>query len=436
MNRRHAFIFRGLVAAGIALTLFGAGLELLPGTSPGLGAPQLTVIVAGIALALGAIFWQSGRFRRRTGKSHRFNVALGLVICLATLVALELLLTAIALPTWFPRDVPERFLQPVPWWTCDAAGCHYVQEHALAACAVGELSGRRCVINAQGFHDTQDFVAAPELESAWRILVLGDSFAFGGSAEIGKSFVEAMEARFDQAIIWNTAIPGAGTNQAIASFQVYAPVMRPHLTLLAFYMNDFDDNMLPLDSYFMGVDAAGKQLSVRQYQADASGKPVLLNRQSDLFYRLHRVEPPANELHRVFGEARLGTLTLRFVDAVQQMISKADGSRMQRETAVTKDYLRQLRDLTTASGSDLLVLLIPRKEDVAAPGPRFLAALDIVHDLGIPTLNPIDDLVAALHYPQSADIHWNNAGHQQVAGVLINCMERYFGGAPLSTCAS
>ena len=51
--------------------------------------------------------------------------------------------------------------------------------------------------------------------------------------------------------------------------------MRPHLTLLAFYMNDFDDNMLPLDSYFMGVDAAGKQLSVRQYQADASGQACL-----------------------------------------------------------------------------------------------------------------------------------------------------------------
>ena len=433
---RRSLLFRFCIAIGLALTLFGAGLELLPGTSPGLGAPQLTLILGGIAIVAAAIVSRTGILRRSLSKSTPANLALAFGITLVTLLALELALSAINLPTWFPRDVPDTFLQPVPWWTCDAAGCHYVQEETRAACDRGELGGRRCLINAQGFHDTQDFAASPALDSARRILVLGDSFAFGGSAEIGNSFVETLEARFDSAIIWNTAIPGAGTNQAIASYQAFAPVMQPHLTLLAFYMNDFDDNMLPVDSYFMGVDSTGRQLSVRQYQVDAAGVAVLLDQQSDLYYRFHRVEPPDNAFHQALGETRLGTLLLRFVDAVEQMLGKVDGGPLRQQTAVTRDLLRQLRDLTAASGSELLTLLIPTKHDVAAPSPRFRAAVDLFAELGINALNPIDAMDAARDYPAGADIHWNNAGHQKAGAMLILCLEAWFDGAPLSDCQS
>ena len=433
---RRALLFRFCIAIGFALTLFGAGLELLPGTSPGLGAPQLTLILGGIAIVAAAIVSRTGILRRSLGKSTPANLTLAIGITLVTLLALELALSAINLPTWFPRDVPDTFLQPVPWWTCDAAGCHYVQEHIITACDRGELGGRRCLINAQGFHDTQEFAASPALDSARRILVLGDSFAFGGSAEIGNSFVETLEARFDSAIIWNTAIPGAGTNQAIASHQAFAPIMQPHLTLVAFYMNDFDDNMLPVDSYFMGVDSTGKQLSVRQYQVDAAGAPVLLNQQSDLYYRFHRVEPPANAFHQALGETRLGTLLLRFVDAVGQMLSKVDGGPLRQQTAVTRDHLRQLRDLTAASGSELLALLIPTKHDVTAPSPRFQAAVALFAELDIKTLNPIDALESAQDYPAGADIHWTNAGHQKAGAMLIRCLEAWFDGAPLSDCQS
>ena len=98
----------------------------------------------------------------------------------ATLLVLEFVLTAAGQPTWFPHDAPETFLEPVPWWTCDEAGCHYVYEEMLTACENGRVRDLRCIVNSQGFHDSQDFVASDDFAERLRVLVLGDSFTFGG----------------------------------------------------------------------------------------------------------------------------------------------------------------------------------------------------------------------------------------------------------------
>ena len=367
--RHHRLVrwsLRLLPAIGILLALFGVALDWLPGANPGLGAPQLTLIIVGIALSLVSIALSS----RPLTDALRKNLKSCLAVAAVTLAALELLLTAIGMPTWFPPDVPRTFLQPAPWWTCDAAGCHYVKSEVIKACERGELSGRRCIINRQGFHDTQDFDAVNAADARQRILVLGDSFAFGGSAALGKSFVEAVEADYPAALVWNTGIPGAGAPQAIASYQAFSPLLRPQLAIFGFYMNDFDDNMLPIDSYFMGVDAAGKTLAIRQYQETTTGEARMLARQSDLYYRWHRVDPPTNDLHRVIGETRLGTLLLRFVDAISQWLDNADGGRLERQATATRVLLRELSALTARDGVDLLLLLIPAKEDTRCARPH------------------------------------------------------------------
>ena len=111
------------------------------------------------------------------------------------------------------------------------------------------------------------------------------------------------------------------------------------------------------------------RFSIRQYQIDLRGNVLKLDRQSDLYYRHHRVDPPANEFHRVLGTTRLGSLTLRALDAVQQMVSQAEGTRVSRRVDVTRKYLAALRDQADASGTELLVLVIPRREDLTEPGP-------------------------------------------------------------------
>ena len=426
---------RILAVLGLLIAALGLSLDLLPGASPGMSAPQLTLIASGIMLALVSFALRTPGTRAAAIGALRQHLAAGALITLASLIALEFLLALAGLPTYFPTHVPAKFLDPVPWWTCDEAGCHYVYEEMLAACERDDLSGLRCAVNRQGFRDTQDFVVGDDFEQRLRILVLGDSFAFGGSADLGKSFVETVEASFSEAVLWNTGIPGAGTNQALMSFNFYAPLLQPQLTLLAFYMNDFDDNMMPVDSYFMGVDSTLYPLSIRQYHVDLRGNVSERKRQSDLWYRYHGVDSPHNELHRIAGNTRLGSLALRTIDAIQQMLSKTDGARHSQQVEATRRRLQALRD--AADGySQLLVLLIPRREDLAAPGRRYQSARQLLDELGIAHIDPRGSLDSALHYANPPDVHWSNAGHKMIAEILIECLERFELSGNAADCAS
>ena len=406
----------------------------MPGTSPGLSAPQILMIIGGIVLGVGGFILRRRATRDRLVRGLKANFLKVSLIAGATLLVLEFVLTAAGQPTWFPHDAPETFLEPVPWWTCDEAGCHYVYEEMLTACENGRVRDLRCIVNSQGFHDSQDFVASDDFAERLRVLVLGDSFTFGGSADLGLSFVEAIEEHFPEAIVWNTAIPGSGTNQALMSFSVYAPLLKPEVTILGFYMNDFDDNMMPVDSYFMGANASDGALSIRQYQIDLRGNVLKLDRQSDLYYRHHRVDPPANEFHRVLGTTRLGSLTLRALDAVQQMVSQAEGTRVSRRVDVTRKYLAALRDQADASGTELLVLVIPRREDLTEPGPLYKNALLLLDELGIAYIDPANVLDGQLDYAKHPDVHWSNDGHQKAGKILIDCLESHLAGGDFKSC--
>ena len=150
--------------------------------------------------------------------------------------------------------------------------------------------------------------------------------------------------------------------------------------------------MMPVDSYFMGVTAAGKPLSIRQYQIDLQGNLLKLDQQSDLYHRYHRVDPPANDTHRLIGATRLGSLGLRVLDAVRQMLSKADGIRLSRLVEVTREHLIALRDAAAQRDTQLLVLLIPRREDLSGMGPLYRHAARLMDELGIAYLDPVDAL--------------------------------------------
>ena len=429
-------IFVVMAAIGLCIAILGIAFDYVPGASPGLDFPQLLMIVGGLLAAGIGLLLRRPQARYRLAMALKKHLVASLAIAALTLLALEVVFALAGQPTYFPSEVPENFLDPVPWWTCDEAGCHYVYEALVAACDNGELSDLRCIVNRQGYHDTQDFVIAQDFDDRLRVLVLGDSFAFGGSAEFGKSFVETVERNIIEAVVWNTAIPGAGTNQALMTFNVYAPLLQPQVTILGFYMNDFDDNMMPVDSYFMGVDAEHSQLSIRQYQIDLRGNVIKLDRQSDLFYRYHLVDPPVSELHRMVGTTRLGSLGLRALDAVQQMISKAEGTRVNRRVAVTEDYLRSLREAAARAETQLLVLLIPRREDIAAPGPLYQNALRLLKELEIPFLDPRDLLSSDSDYARLPDVHWSSAGHIKIGERLTQCLQDFQSSRDIARCQS
>ncbi len=417
--------------AGACLAVAGLGLDALPSTRPGFNSLQIIVILSGVTLALlpSLIPRLAALLRRPRGKDA-VKVAL---LSLVTLFVLEIALVAIGYETYFPQDMPSVLLRPAPWWTCDDRACHYARDEMTRACDSGQMRGRYCIVNAQGFHDTQDFLPGEALQrGAPRVLVLGDSFTFGEDADIGYSYVETIESLLPNALLWNTGIFGVGTDQALAAFKMYAPVMQPHATLLGFYVNDFFDNLFPIDGYLVAIDEKGEAHKLQQYHLDPWGNATKLDMRQIFMYRWRGVEAPANELERLLGATRIGSLALSAVDYLGKQIGLAQQTQRRRAVAQTREYLRELKAGSAALGSQLMIMLIPSLPDLQKPGPDYLQAIQLFEELEIPYFTPRDTLDAEVDY--APDRHWSNAGHQKVGALLADCIAAFYAAGSLSAC--
>ncbi len=360
--------------------------------------------------------------------------AIVVIVCisLATLIALEFLLTFAGASTFYPTSMPQYEITESPWWACDEIGCHYVQEAASAACELGQLSGRPCLVNRQGFYDTDDFESADAIHKGARILVLGDSFTFGMSAELGRSYVETFEADLPDGVVWNAGIPGTGTQQALVSFDVFAPRLNPQLTILGFFTNDFDDNLMPLDSWVNALDAGGKAVIVRKYRIDNWENLIALDLQAIQLLTVYGKIAPASALEKRVASTRLGTLALRLVETLRE--SSATAEPLNRRIELTRRYLADLRDAVSARASTLLVLLIPRPEEIASSSRRFDTALRLMEELKIAHIDLRQVLDADSDYIPPPDFHWNSSGHQKVGRLLSACVASFVADGGWSDC--
>ena len=300
-------VFTLLAGLGLLMALLGLGMDILLGTHPGLNLPQLLLIAGGLSGSLVAFRLRRGDARRRVWASIREHWRVLLVTTALTVLALELALAAAGINSYLPH-IPGYPLEETPGRICDELGCRFDQGAMDAACENGEMTGRYCTVNRQGFHDRQDFAVGADFDERLRILMLGDSFAFGMSAEIGRSYVETIESNLPQAIVWNTGIPGVGTQHALRLFQAYAPLLQPQITILGFYMNDFEDNILPIDLWILVGGAM-----VQQYHLDDQGNITKLDLQA-AYYHAFGVTPTTNEIQRLVSLTRLGSLALKAVD--------------------------------------------------------------------------------------------------------------------------
>ena len=418
-------IWRWALAVGLVIAIFGVGSDyLVPSASPGLNLPQLLIILAGLAIAAGALWLRRGD--RGPGFS-RATTLKALLIALTTLIFLELVLGFWGRPTYYPRHLPARNVREIPWGICDELGCRKKYEAVVDACATGVLSGIRCVINRDGFGDSDEFVVADDFALRDRILIMGDSYTRGFHADVGMSYVDRLESEMPDAVVWNVAEPGTATNQAVLSFAGIAPRLKPQLSILGFYMNDFPENLVPKDMSLRLIDDEGRQYFAARYEVDRWGRAVDLPEALVNAYLAAGATPPASELERLLGITHLGTLALRALDHFLS-VDGFDRS-LERQIDVTRGYLAQLQDQTAAQDSQLLVLLIPRRTDLEAPGEEYQAALQLLQALRIPYLEARPVLEAGDYTD-----HWSTAGHQKVGAHLSECARAFFANGSLSAC--
>ncbi len=422
-----------LIAAGLILAVFGLLLDyILLSSSPGISLPQLLIVVLGVALAIVGWLLRRDKFRQRLAIDLRANLGKGALIAAITLIVLELALTQLGIGTYFRFDLPPFNGKALYWFDCSGErGCRYDPTMVSAACERGDTSGRLCAKNSDGFRDDDEFVSPPaEIEQ--RVLLLGDSFTHGFSADLGKSFAEILDKALPKMLIWNAGYTGNGTNAALAAFESLAPLLQPQLTILGFYTgNDFIDNQFPMDSWISVVLPNGLGRSVRRYSIDRLRNPIRLDLETALHWHARAKPAPNNEIEKALGSMRLGTLLLRLLDVVGELLAGDDFAQQKAHTA---RYLSWLRDAAKAQGSELLILLIPTADEVTNPSKYTLAAEALFATLGIAWVD-ISAIVAFEDYkPTNMDPHWLNAGHAKVGELLTACIKNFFAAGSLSAC--
>ncbi len=422
-----------MMALGGLIAVGGVAIDyLLPFASPGLNLPQILIIAGGLALSL--LGWRLKRAPRRGRRDSRRKTAFkALLVAVVTLLVLEIGLTAAGIATTYTVVPPEPLVRLVDFLDCGEEGCHYVQDKIQEACARGEVAGRRCHVNRQGYSDEQDFTRPPaDGDEAPRILMLGDSFTFGITADPGLSYVETLQARFPESVVWNTGMPGVGTQQAILAFREYAPALQPHLTVLGFYMNDYGDNIRRASASIVFFTPEGNLTGTRTSFYDGWGNAYDSSVDAALRYWNQTDRPPRNAIEQAIGLTRLGSLAMRLSDS----IGIFSGALLRTQVARTGTLLADLRDVAAAQDSALLVIVIPRREDLGAPGDEYRATVQLLREAGIPYLEPIGLLEAAADYMPEPDPHWNNAGHQMVGALLSDCVDSWLAAGDFSGCAA
>lgn len=434
MTRRF---YNLLFATGLLVALFGLGVDfIMPGARPGLNLLQLSAITIGLVLAVSAYLLRRIGFPARLKSSLRRHGLKASAITLLTIFVLEMLLSILGLPTYYPVGFSDEPLELVPWWTCDERGCRYVQDATVDACAKGILRGRACLVNRQGFGDLDDFTIENGFDGRTRILFLGDSFTRGFGADIGKSYVETVEKVLPEALLWNAAISGTGTNQAVTTFTDLGPLLQPQLTVLGLYTNDFEDNLFPLDATVRFVREDGKIDVIRNTVFDAEGNLVWIPPTvSFVDYAVAGRLPIPGAFERLLGNTRLGTLSLELKKRIESLWKAPDPDPyFQRSIELTRSYLSELQQHVVAQDSALLVVMIDSRKDMDLPKMRFETAIELLHELEIPYLDTKPIIQEPADYRPLPDVHWNEAGHQKVGIILSECIGALFAGGELADC--
>lgn len=426
-----------LFIIGGLMVLFGLGADyIMPGARPGLNLPQALIIAVGVVLAVTAHRLRRITLAPRLNANWRKRGPQAMAITLLTLMVLEIVLTIFGMPTYYPVAFSDEPLELVPWWTCDERGCRYVQDATAAACAKGILRGRACLVNRQGFGDSDDFVIESGFDGRSRILFLGDSFTRGYGADVGKSYVDIVENNFPEAVVWNAAIGGTGTNQAVPTFTDLGPLLQPQLTVLGFYLNDFEDNLYPFDAVIRFARGNGKIDVIRTAFFDRDGNLVRLPPTvSFVDYAVAGRLPIPGAFERLLGNTRLGSLFLQLIARLESLWRAPDPDPyFQRSIELTRDYLNALRQQVASQNSELLVVMIDSRKDMDLPKMRFETAIELLHELEIPYLDTKPIIQAPTDYRPLPDVHWNEGGHHKVGMLLSECIGALMEGGELADC--
>jgi lysophospholipase L1-like esterase len=334
---------------------------------------------------------------------QRRSIAARLALAAVTLLGWVALvgLAELAARVWFPEWGPIRAERARLWGYDEQLGW------AHAPSSQGRFThpdfSVEVTINARGLRDDE---YPTERTNKRRMLVLGDSYAWGFGVELRERFSEQLERRHSEWEIINAAVSGYGTGQEYLYLDERGIIFRPDVVLLLVCENDFTDNVRQEDYWHFRpyFELEGGKLALR-------GVPVPGATFGQLRDRF------------LLGRTHLGSRIYLATDAIKHRLwPEAEHTRSlpappppddPSTVAVMEALLRALAGRVHGAGATLVVVSIPMVPELRAALERSARELQ-AHYLALDEFVPADD--ARLRFEH--DIHWNAAGHLRAADAI------------------
>lgn len=322
--------------------------------------------------------------------------------------------------------------------------------HRLASDFSGTLRDREFETHVRTNHfGMRDVEIGPPVPGRTRILVMGDSFAFGEGVEETEAFPKRLESLLNHGHasqiveVLNGGVPGYSTVQEIRLLRWLLPKIRPDMVIVAFHVgNDLNHNDLSVN-----FDQSGLRL-VDGNIAEPERKPsshfhrvkMLLARYSSLYrFVVERVHASPG-LARFSYQIRLSAQDFQLPFSIQQFARTPDNS-VEGRWRDTESLLREFRDLCISEGCAPFIATLPDRlqydqslwtriglqygldaddYDLGIVNRRLLElarkySIEVVDLLPSFTRQP---RVEGLHY--AWDGHWNARGHAVAAQSLAD----------------
>ena len=261
----------------------------------------------------------------------------------------------------------------------------------------GTTFGKPLSINSQGLRDREYSIAKPAAKS--RILVLGDSYAWGYGVRNSEMFSEVLEDRLigdDSWQVINGAVSGWGTDQQYLFLQEAGFAYQPDVVVVSFFFgNDF------------------REISTsHQYALD---KPVFMD--LELTVANVPVPKPRKEGMNPLFESPVHSFDLA-ITILKRMAAECDKRNCRLVVFKFGTYLDPATRAKTKNMIDTLMEVSDQFGEALKLIPN-LAYLDLDEQFAARNLT-----FEEIGVVPSRDYHWNANGHEVVASILATFLSR------------
>ena len=320
-------------------------------------------------------------------------------------------LTELALRNWWPqriRVVQSNYDSIVE--NHDVLG-HVLRPNARFVVEGPEYSAQY-LTDEQGLRFSDKFRAAPD-PSAKRILLLGDSFAFGTGVDYADAwpvgFQTTLRNRGMAVRVLNRAVPAYDTRSEVLLLQELLPRHRPDMVLLAFLPNDLFTN-LPISSRLVSVPAT-KPSSTRRFDTRADKNSrfdiVDLARRFLLSFDRAYVALYGMTARREFFDVPVSPPCRRQIDVTKELLAEAARACRRTDTPMVVLSLPQQFQVIVKAGG-----FTPGAVDVEYIDRTFGEFADKQGFLWISALEPLSQR----YKRQGKDLYYRLDGHLNAEG--------------------